>query len=189
MKVFESCYILYDGRPDESAGGKGFPVQALWWEDKLTSAGYDVEKEGFSSVDEFVDDWNNMPEECDFLIIIAHGAEGTLDCNGQRLGISYEAGNEYPITHLDTALISKTVKKATGLLTCHGATPGYNKVSLANIISNKTQSYVYAAKNAKVNYIKGTGYPYLTNNGFLKTLKTIFWNGMWAWTKPDKKKR
>ena len=186
---FESCYILYDGRPDESAGGKGFPVQALWWEDKLTSAGYDVEKEGFSSVDEFVDDWNNMPEECDFLIIIAHGAEGTLDCNGQRLGISYEAGNEYPITHLDTALISKTVKKATGLLTCHGATPGYNKVSLANIISNKTQSYVYAAKNAKVNYIKGTGYPYLTNNGFLKTLKTIFWNGMWAWTKPDKKKR
>ena len=146
----ESCYILYDGRPDESEGGKGFPIQAQWWENKLTARGFDVEKEGFSSIDEFVEDWNNMPEECDFLIIIAHGAEGTLDCNAQRLGISYEAGHEYPVTHLDTALNSKTVKNYTILLTCHGATPGYNKVSLANIIADKTQSPVYAAKNARL---------------------------------------
>lgn len=103
---------------------------------------------------EFVEDWNNMPDECDFLIIIAHGAEGTLDCNGERLGISYEAGHDYPITHLSTQLNSKTVKTMTILLTCHGATPGYNNVSLANIIADKTGSAVYAAMNAKVNYIK-----------------------------------
>ena len=151
---YTSFYILYDGRPDESEGGKGFPIQAAWWEEFLTDKGYSVEKEGFSSVTEFVEDWNNMPDECDFLIIIAHGAEGTLDCNGERLGISYEAGHDYPITHLSTQLNSKTVKTMTILLTCHGATPGYNNVSLANIIADKTGSVVYAAMNAKVNYIK-----------------------------------
>ena len=101
---YTSFYILYDGCPDESEGGKGFPIQVAWWEEFQTDKGYSVEKEGFSSVIEFVEDWNNMPDECDFLIIIAYGAEGTLDCNGERLGISYEAGNEYPITHLSTQL-------------------------------------------------------------------------------------
>ena len=183
---YESYYILYDGRPDESEGGKGFPIQAEWWEEYLTNQGYCVDKEDFSSVTEFVEDWNNMPEECDYLIIIAHGAEGTLDCNGERLAISYEAGHEYPITHLDTQLNPKTVRQMTILLTCHGATPGYNGISLANIIADKTQSIVYAAKNAKVNYIKGTGVPYLTNSGFWKTLGTILLWGSWVFTFPQK---
>ena len=181
---YYSCYILYDGRPDESEGGKGFPVQTQWWEENLLAKGYSVEKEGFSSIDEFVEDWNNMPDESDYLIIIAHGSKGTLDCNGQRLGISYEMGEKFPITHLDTELMPKTVNQFTLLLACHGATPGYNQVSLANIIANKTQSIVCAAKNAKVNYVKGSGLPYLSGESILVKIITYF-IGVWAWTYPS----
>ena len=44
---YTSFYILYDGCPDESEGGKGFPIQVAWWEEFLTDQGYSVEKEAF----------------------------------------------------------------------------------------------------------------------------------------------
>lgn len=75
----------------------------------------------------------------------------------------------------------------TILFACYGATPGYNNVSLANIIADTTGSVVYAVKNAKVNYFKGTGLPYLTNSGFWKTLGTILLWGYWAYIYPSKK--
>ena len=111
----------------------------------------------------------------------------TLDCDGERLGIAHEAGSdEHPITHLSSELNPKTVKKMTILLTCNGATAGYQKVSLANIIADKTQSVVCAAKNAKVNYIKGTGIPYLAGDS-LKTIVKALLRGCWFCTFPKRK--
>lgn len=63
-------------------------------------------------------------------------------------------------------LAPRTAKIMTILFACYGATPGYNNVSLANIIADTTGSVVYAVKNAKVNYYKGIGLPYLIDEGF-----------------------
>ncbi|MBE5772302.1 MAG: RHS repeat protein [Clostridiales bacterium] len=174
--------VLYDGRPDEKEGGKGFPIQAAWWEKTLISQGHSVTMEGFESIDEFVQDWNNLGEY-DRLIIVAHGAEGTLDCAGQRLGISSEAGSQYPITHLSSELQEKNIGM-TMLFTCHGATDGYGGISLADIIADKTRSVVYAARNAKINYIPDTGMPYLSGEGLIGNLKTALW-GYWTFVFPD----
>ena len=174
--------VLYDGRPDEKEGGKGFPIQAVWWEKTLISQGHSVTMEGFESIDEFVQDWNNLGEY-DRLIIVAHGAEGTLDCAGQRLGISSEAGSQYPITHLSSELQEKNIGM-TMLFTCHGATDGYGGISLADIIADKTRSVVYAARNAKINYIPYTGMPYLSGEGLIGNLKTALW-GYWTFVFPD----
>ena len=103
------------------------------------------------------------------------------------MGIAHEAGSdEHPITHLSSELNPKTVKKMTILLTCNGATAGYQKVSLANIIADKTQSVVYAAKNAKVNYIKVTGIPYLAGDSLKTIVKALLW-GCWSCTFPKRK--
>ena len=63
-------------------------------------------------------------------------------------------------------LAPRTAKIMTILLACYGATLGYNEVPLVNIIADTTGSVVYAVKNAKVNYYKGIGLPYLIDEGF-----------------------
>ena len=172
----DSVHILYDGRPDESEGGKGFPNQAQWWEDVLINSGYDVTSEGFETIDEFIEDWNDAPS-CDHLIIIAHGAEGTLDCNSERIGISTEAGSDrFPVEYTIDSLEPITVRKTTLLLTCHGATPGYDGISFADIVADLTQSVVGAAYYAKISYYKDTGYPRLSyrEKSLIKTIRNCF---------------
>lgn len=179
---FDSVYILYDARPDASEGGKGFPNQTKWWEETLISEGYTVEKKGYTSIDEFVDAWNEMPDG-DTLMIIGHGAKGTLDCNGQRLGVAFDPNADPEITHLSSELNGKVFREVY-LFTCHGATSGYKGISLADMISEKTKAPTYAVKNGKLNYERGTGIPKKVARGTVWDFIVALFTARFVWVQP-----
>lgn len=166
--------IIYDSRPDASEGGKGFPNQAEWYRSVYEKSVDQINMLGFITIEDFIDVWNTMPD-AEYLIIIAHGAEGTLDCAGERLGVSTKVGNSMPVRYVSSSLNRNTSITMTLLLTCNGATPNYAGISLADIIAYKTDSPVVAVKNGKVNYWNGKGPAYSINEHFPYIIDLARW--------------
>ena len=159
--------IIYDSRPDKSEGsseGAGFPKQKDWWVNQLEEEGYIVDARGFTSIAELAEVWNSIDEEYDYLIMICHGAPGSIDCHGEYMSKNppqYDASQKYKGYDYDQILSNSIkIRYISFLFSCHGGTTGSQGISAAQMISAKTYGApVCAMVNASVKYKPDTGYP------------------------------
>ena len=86
--------VFYDARTSGCPilfyriGGVGFERQGQVWVSGLKKRFDIVESYPFYNIKGFVDKWNKASKQRvknDFVIIISHGAEGSMDCSQQRL--------------------------------------------------------------------------------------------------------
>lgn len=118
-----TAYILYDSRENTSDGTTGgFVDQAEHYRWMLEGQGYEVIMLGYTNISDkdtgFIAQWNSMEEEFDRLVILGHGAPGSIDARGERLIGTPTLDTHYAFTNLDKKSISYVE-----LYTCNGATP------------------------------------------------------------------
>ena len=151
---FLTACILYDNRPNTSGDETGgFGTQAVHYSRLLQMQGYDVKLYGYSNMndpeDGFIAQWNSMDSEFDRLIIIGHGAPGSIDARGQSLE-AYPSKRGYSFNDLKMKTIGQIE-----LYTCNGATPNEAGTSAALEISKRTtnKAGVYALYYAKTYWL------------------------------------
>ena len=153
----DAATIIYDGRPDESEGGKGFPNQATAIQEEYINAGVDVEMKAYTSINGFIDQFNSI-SKTDLLIVVGHGSPGTLDIDGKYLKENPSA-DETDAIDVQTSLSRISVTKGVLLYACNGATQNQQGKTTAQWISQKTGSAPVLAANTSVKYLPNTGHP------------------------------
>ena len=168
-----SYAFIYDGRSSGILNGlfygKGFQKQASDLIAKLEASNHQVDAHSFESIDEFVSCWDSLSEEYDNLIIMCHGAPGSLDCSGQRI-MSNAAWtkNEKQVAAFEN-LKQVTIHNTVYLLSCNGATIDDNGTSVAKELAKVTNCNVRAVKDGTIMIHYSTGKIYPTDGGYWTT--------------------
>ncbi len=149
---FERVLVIYDDRSSGifGFGGSGFRRQGELIAKQQRKKGNTVETMTFSSIEEFVKKWNSLDREYDTMIILSHGAAGSLDCNGQRLVLGSYVEKLYILYYI-SELKNVDVSNMVFLYSCNGGTADEKGNSMAQAFANITNAPVKACENGKVN--------------------------------------
>lgn len=175
--------IFYDARHSGYAGGyiggKGFKKQGEEWYNGLKKRGKNVYRYAFSSINEFIKKWNTISNYShDSIIILAHGAPGSLDCNGERLlcaGLSDDTFKVYSLNNMKSIKTKFLYLFSCNAATCveiRGACNKIQRVSIAHSLACKIYGgRLYAVQNGKVN-IRYSGGEVTNDKGYWVTIQS-----------------
>ncbi len=130
-----TAYILYDSRENTDNGEiGGFVDQADYYERLLRADGYRVVMLGYTNMSDedtgFIARWNSMEESIDRLVILGHGAPGSIDARGESLVADRKDACNF-------GMLNKKTIGYIELYTCEGATPDENGISAAYELSKR----------------------------------------------------
>ena len=157
--------IIYDARDSGflRLKGKGFKDHGSIYAMALKTS-HDVEEYPFTDMDEFVEAWNSLSGEYDRVIIMAHGYDGGMSCNGAS--ISNSSKEDYDFGDLNPVPVVTVY-----LFTCNGATIDAKGNSVAMIFAYLTSGNVWAVYNGRLSYDYWTLMPYPTEGGIWSVTK------------------
>ena len=154
--------VIYDGRPNQSLQdihANGLAQQGEDLVNRLSADYTTVESYPFTSMQGFVDNWNNLSGEYDTVYIIAHGDPDGLYCDGLGIGPEYK---EYRYSFADLNVINVS---SIHLYACDGATLNSQGDSVAILLAALTGAPVVAVSNGGVNFSLNGGYPKADGRG------------------------
>jgi RHS repeat-associated protein len=161
----DNILVIYDCRYSGFFGlfntGVGFDKQGKDLISRLEKEGHTVDEATFTSINEFVEKWNNDTKaEYDSIYIVCHGAAGSLDCNGERIRTSAAWGADPRQVADYNDLEYKSVRYIVHLWCCNGGTKDQYNTTTMQEIANKTGCLVEAVANGgiSINYFTGRVY-------------------------------
>ena len=130
-----TAYILYDSRENTDNGETGgFIEQAEHYVKLLRADGYRVVLLGYTNMSDentgFIARWNSMENSIARLVIIGHGAPGSIDARGESLVADEKADCNFGMLNEKTIVFIE-------LYTCEGATPDKEGTSAALELSKR----------------------------------------------------
>ena len=150
--------IIYDNRSSgylfgRVGGDDGFRHQGQQLAARL-SATCNVETYTYTTMDEFIECWNELSGPYEVICIIGHGQPGKFNAVGGTLSAD---GEKYNYSMLNPANVD-----AICLLVCNGATPGSGQysISTAKSFANLNNADVLAMTDGKMNFTWYGCYPY-----------------------------
>ena len=169
--------VIYDSRTSGYFfglfGGKGFEKQGKWMIDNLKKAGNEVIACPFTTIEEFISQWNSLNDKYDAIYIYSHGTSGaSIDCAGKQL-LPASFDSEYSYNDLD--MITMNENGVLYLFCCNGGVKrsGLN-TSTAEQFSIHISCGKVIAAIGKISFEFNTGKPKIKNG---------YWSSVYSPTK------